>query len=100
MFEAAGLDIGTFREVPPTLNPPFARDGRSAWAGSYPDQPEVPIRIEAAAYRDRPVYFEVVPPWRDRETSRESEPSQSFADTFLLGVLLVTMLGGILIGWS
>jgi serine/threonine-protein kinase len=26
--------------------------------------PEFPIRVEAAAYRGRPVYFEIVPPWR------------------------------------
>jgi serine/threonine-protein kinase len=96
LFEAAGLDIATFREDPPTLNPPFAHDGRSAWAGAYPDQPEVPIRIEAASYRDRPLYFEVIPPWHDRKASRESEPSQSVGSIYFFIPVFVIMFGGIL----
>jgi serine/threonine-protein kinase len=40
-----------------------AYDVRAAWTGVYPDQPDIPIRIEAAAYRGKTVHFAVVAPW-------------------------------------
>jgi hypothetical protein len=30
-----------------------------AWQGAYPDRPETPLRIEAAAYQGKPTYFAV-----------------------------------------
>ena len=36
---------------------------RGAWEGPLPDQPDVRVRVEAAAYRGRPVFFEVIGPW-------------------------------------
>ena len=38
-------------------------DARAAWLGTYPDQPEIPMRIEAASYRGKPVFFAVWGPW-------------------------------------
>ena len=38
-------------------------DRRAAWEGRYPDAPEVPIRVEAASLRGRPVAFRIVEPW-------------------------------------
>jgi hypothetical protein len=29
-------------------------DLRTAWEGAYPERPDIPIRIEAGAYRGRP----------------------------------------------
>jgi hypothetical protein len=63
LFSAAGLDRQTFRPVAPTWLPPSYADRRAAWEGVYPEAPETSIRIEAASYRDRPVYFRIVEPW-------------------------------------
>ena len=38
-------------------------DARASWTGSFSEAPDVPIRIEAAAWRGRPVYFQVIGPW-------------------------------------
>ena len=38
-------------------------DALAAWDGVYPDRPDIPIRVEAAAARGRPVYFGIVAPW-------------------------------------
>ena len=38
-------------------------DHKAAWEGAYPDQPGLPIRVEAASYRGRPVWFAVLLPW-------------------------------------
>jgi len=63
LFAEAGLPLAQFSPVPPQRFPPIFAESRAAWSGVYPDRPEVPIRIEAAAARGRPVYFEIVAPW-------------------------------------
>ena len=63
LFTAAGLDLAAFTSTPSTWTPPVTSDERTAWTGTYPGQPDVPIRIEAAAYRGVLVHFAVVTPW-------------------------------------
>jgi serine/threonine-protein kinase len=63
LFAAAGLDQATFSLVESTWRPPTAADARAAWTGTFPDQPDVPMRIEAASYRGKPVYFALFGPW-------------------------------------
>ncbi len=63
LFAEAGLPIARFSPVEPRWIPPIFADARAAWEGAYPDRPDVPIRIEAAAVRGRPAYFEIVAPW-------------------------------------
>src|SRR5262249_57957156 len=64
-------------EVPPSWTPPCACDRQAAWSGTLPDCPDVPVRVEAAAYRGRPVYFQVLPVWRDPARSYEPPPIAS-----------------------
>jgi hypothetical protein len=63
LFAEARLDPSKFRPVEPRWTPPLFCDTRAAWEGSWPRRPEIALRIEAAAYRGRPVWFEVVNPW-------------------------------------
>jgi hypothetical protein len=63
LFEASRLDPARLRAVSPAWAPPFHTDARAAWEGTWPRQPGIPIRVEAAAYRGRPVWFQVVSPW-------------------------------------
>jgi serine/threonine-protein kinase len=65
LFEVAQLDIADFSPVEPQWSPPSYADRRAAWTGTYPDAPEVPIRIEAASYRSRLVAFRIIEPWRE-----------------------------------
>ncbi|HEV8039240.1 MAG TPA: serine/threonine-protein kinase [Bryobacteraceae bacterium] len=75
-FAAAGLDLARFKPVEPEWAPPVMADARMAWLGNYPEMPEIPIRVEAAAYHGRPVsYAEIlsqlqagspIPPTNDR----------------------------------
>src|SRR5262249_26314208 len=39
-------------------------DRRWAWQGVYPDAPDVKLRIEAATFHNRPVYFELIHEWK------------------------------------
>ena len=63
LFVEAGLPIAEFSPARPTRVPSVYADTRAAWEGVYPDRPEIPIRVEAAAARGRPTYFEIVAPW-------------------------------------
>jgi hypothetical protein len=48
-------------------------DARAAWIGSYTHAPEVPLRIEAASWRGRPVNFQVIGPWSRPERMQPSQ---------------------------
>ncbi len=63
LFAAAGLKLSEFSLTRPTRIPSVYADTRAAWEGVYPDRPEIRIRVEAAAARGRPTYFEIVAPW-------------------------------------
>jgi serine/threonine-protein kinase len=63
LFSEAGLDPSQWMPVEPRLNPASYADTRAAWQGFLADWPGVPVRIEAAAYRGKPVSFEVIGPW-------------------------------------
>jgi hypothetical protein len=63
LFAEARLDPGSLRAVEPRWSPPFFADARAAWEGPWPERPDIPVRIEAAAYRGKPVWFDVVWPW-------------------------------------
>ena len=63
LFEAAGLDIAQWKPVPPRWMPLASFDEQAAWSGSFSHAPSVPIQIDAASWRGRPVQFVVRGPW-------------------------------------
>jgi serine/threonine-protein kinase len=87
LFSAAGLDITAFTPVAPSRTPEGYADERTAWKGTLPDT-TIPITIEAAGYRGRPVLFEVVAPW----SSAPREPSIVRAQTGMNPVALYILL--------
>jgi serine/threonine-protein kinase len=79
--ETIGFDLSGLTPVSPIETPPCACDRQAAWAGTLPESPDVAVRVEAAAYRGRPVYFEVLP------AGREGEPAESLP-TFTVIVVI------------
>lgn len=63
LLAAGAFEPSALRPIEPRWLPPTHADRRAAWEGVFPDAPEIPIRIEAAAYRGRAVAFRVVEPW-------------------------------------
>ena len=63
LLREAGFDASRFTATTPTWVPPVFGDARAAWTGTYPDRPDIPIRVEAAAWRGQPVYFQIFEPW-------------------------------------
>ena len=76
LFAEAGLDIGSFSPAAPEWLSPSPFDSRAAWTGRLPGGGDTPVQILAAAYRGRPVWFEIVGPWS--RPSRMEERALSF----------------------
>jgi serine/threonine-protein kinase len=77
LFAAAGLDPARFQEVQPELSPAAPFDTQAAWTGSWDAGAGNSLRVEAAAYRGRPVLFRVLGPW-----TRPSQPTPLTLGTF------------------
>jgi len=88
LFEAAGLDQGTFRPVPSRWTPPSYADVRQAFLGGWPERPDIEVRFEAAAWRGRPTAFYPVAPW----TRPEREEPFRFSPTLEATQVLLTLL--------
>jgi serine/threonine-protein kinase len=67
LFAEARLDPGGFHPVAPRWTPLFHTDARAAWEGTCTERKDLVVRVEAAAYRGRPVWFEVMTPWTKPE---------------------------------
>jgi serine/threonine-protein kinase len=63
LFEEAGLRFDQFHPATPRWVPKDYADERRAWEGTRSDAPEIPLRVEAASYRGRPIYFQIIWPW-------------------------------------
>jgi predicted Ser/Thr protein kinase len=95
LFSAAGLDPSQWPEAQPAWTPPVYGDTRAAWTGSLAERPNIPMRIEAAAYRGKPVYFELIGPWTHAESRQPHQPTTRERASLAIGiVLLFSMLVG------
>jgi serine/threonine-protein kinase len=89
LFAEAGLDIANFTPATSRWLPPVNCDSRAAWEGVYPYQSQFPLHIEAAAYRGRPVYFEMIGPWDKPARLGESQQSANAAIVVILNLVLI-----------
>jgi serine/threonine-protein kinase len=95
LFAEAGLPGARFTPATPQWVPPTFADARAAWEGVYPDRPDVPIRVEAATARGRPVYFEIVAPWT-RPTYQDPPAGRTSQERF--GLFMRSVIGPIAFG--
>lgn len=73
-FEAAGGDLEDVRPDEPRWTPPVQSDRQFAWTARFRGDPS-PVRIEAASHSGKPVWFEIVGPWRKSRAGHEpAEP--------------------------
>ncbi len=99
LFETAGLDRSRWTETASREIPPFGFDERKAWTGSYAHAPDMPLRIEAAAWKGRPVSFELFGPWRQPVRVRPLTPGQSRLAGILSGAVSFLLLGAGWLAW-
>ena len=97
LLTAAGFKLADLQKADPLWAPPGAADIRRAWMGGTGNA----LRIEAAAFRGRPVWFEVVPPWRQPYTgdwSQRANPAGEEAGWYILqAVAVLVLIGSVLL---
>src|SRR2546423_1370550 len=99
LFAEAGLDVADFKPTEPKWVSPHPYDQRAAWEGHHPGQPDSPMRVEAAAFQGRPVWFTIVNPW-DRPTRQqqaEESPGERVIQAFFVTIFFVILLGAALL---
>ena len=95
LFAAAGLDPAGFQPVEPQWLSLAAFDARAAWTGAWPASSR-PLRIEAAAWRGRPVYFSEVGPWTtpNRMQSSNTKAAQHASQILAVIIAILLLAGG------
>jgi serine/threonine-protein kinase len=63
LFVEAGLDKSQFVPGAPKWAPPDRFDASADWDGHLAGHGDFPLHVTAAAWRGRPVYFQVIAPW-------------------------------------
>jgi len=99
LFKAAGLDIAQFKPAEPEWTPRAWSDTRAAWTGVAAGRPGVPLRVEAAAYRGKPVYFVLVLPWSRpwRMEEYQQTAREKASNAISLALFLAVLMGAVLL---
>ncbi len=94
LFTAADLEFERFRPVEPTWTPLAWGDARAAWQADLPGR-SGGLRIEAAAWRGRPVSFRLIRPWTrpERQASRVMTTTERATQAVALVVLCGLAIG-------
>jgi hypothetical protein len=94
LFAAAGLDVSALRPATPMWASLASSDVRQAWTGQWPGYRNRPLRVEAAAWHGRPVFFSLTGPWDRPSRMAADTPSSGgqLASRILVVVVLITPL--------
>jgi hypothetical protein len=100
-FAEAGLDQSKFKPVTSKWVPPQYSDERLAWEGVSPGEPPIPIRVEAASYKGKPTFFQIVYPWDKPFRQTEDQPSTNdkIINALVFGSIILVMVMGVLLAW-
>lgn len=96
LFAAAGLNPSQFQAATPEWTSLANSDTRAAWTGKWPDSGR-PLRIEASAWRGKPVFFQLIGPWTRPTRMR---PYEGTRGKKIATVVLLTLFFLILVGAS
>jgi serine/threonine-protein kinase len=96
LFRAAGLDQSRFQTAEPQWTPLANWDARAAWTGT--DAPTGAIlRVEAAAWRGRPVFFQIVGPWSKPERMTDASSGDRIP---VLAVIYLSLAAAGVFAWK
>jgi len=93
LFTLAGLDPAQFQPATPSWNSLAASDARAAWTGVWPGTSK-PLRVEAASWHGKPVFFELIGDWTEPERMIDEKPEGEWAkiSPVLLVVFVLVLL--------
>jgi len=91
LFAAAELDPSKLQPAQPQWNSLSAADTRTAWTGVWPGTTR-PLRVEAAAWHGKPVFFALIGDWNKPWRVVAAESSADEKKNKLANVLAVLLL--------
>jgi Protein kinase domain len=91
VFKLAGLELAQFQKAAPVWVPPHAADERLAWTGVYPGT-STPLRVEAAAWLGKPVFFKLVGPWTKPSTEPRPTPGQKAQIAIIVPLGMIVLI--------
>ncbi len=94
LFASAGLDPSQFQTAQPIWVSLGGADFRMAWTGNWPGTTR-PLRVEAASWRGKPVFFSLIGDWTKPQRAKGDERSRGEKIRDLSGIALaLCILGG------
>lgn len=93
LFAAANLDVAQLHPVEPEWTWLATSDIRAAWTGVWPGGSR-PLRVEAAAFRGKPVAFSLMGPWTGADRMPARESSNSDRSQLLILIVICIAIGG------
>jgi hypothetical protein len=100
LFSSAELDPSKFQPTPPQWNALGGADVRAAWTGVWPGTTR-PLRVEAAAWRGKPVFFALVgdwnKPWRMVAPPSGDDSKRHASLVIGLSLLILLLIAGALL---
>ena len=99
LFAAASLDVARFTPAQPQWVSLANSDARAAWTGEYGQSPALALRVEAASWRGRPVFFRVIGPWSRPERMQPAQPLQAAFIYLLVVIIVVPSVLAALLAW-
>lgn len=100
LFAAAELDLSKLQPAQPEWTSFGASDNRAAWTGVWPGTNR-PLRVEAATWRGKPVFFALIgewnKPWRMITPKSEQEKSNRTGNIISILLLIALLVGGALL---
>lgn len=94
LFTASGLEPARFTPATPQQTPPMALDARMAWTGTFAEGRKEHVRLEAASWQGRPVYFTITGDWQ------QSVRPPAVAAAGAAFLLLFVLIGAGLVAWK
>jgi predicted Ser/Thr protein kinase len=94
LFSAAGIDPSQLQPATPQWTSLADSDARAAWTGKWPGT-DRSLRVEAAAWHGKPVFFRLIGPWtRPSRMLPEETSTAKKVGNIIEGVLFFLVLGG------
>jgi predicted Ser/Thr protein kinase len=93
LFALAGLDFAQFKPAEPIWNSLGSSDQRVAWTGMWPGT-STPLRVEAAAWHGKPVFFRLIGEWTVPERMPSEENTAVNKGQVALVIFLLALLTG------
>ena len=94
LFSAAGLEASKFQPTTSTWNSLAASDARMAWTGLWPGSTR-PLRVEAASFQGKPVFFRLIGDWTKPQRMVSSE-KKSLGEKAGRIIGIVLLVGGLI----